>query len=265
MQSERFDHVSQSLTHRLSRRWLLRGATGASGAWALRSRSNSAAQFDDPNACRFMLEALTSSGPLAGTSYAGDLKLTISDSGSIDNGSYTDATGTVSAVVGQAVGHWISMLITLADGSSLSLRGVGDSPVDTCQAPLLGYFSGPNLADTGSWIALPDGSSNSEAPAQPTRASGSVQPAPPVATAAPAQCAPADCGLAFVQDPVSCECVCAPDTTPCAGNCCPAGSSCVNGACGCPDGTEQCGITCVPSCTQGFLDLDSCTCMEESA
>jgi hypothetical protein len=49
-----------------------------------------------------------------------------------------------------------------------------------------------------------------------------------------------------VRDPVSCQCVCPPATTPCgSGLCCPQGQICVQGQCrtACPQGTTPCGST----------------------
>jgi hypothetical protein len=255
MNAERFDTWSRARVQGITRRRLLRTVSAGSAGVALSRLTGASAQFGGATTCQYTMQMTTSHGPSTGTTYSGTLSLDIDDDGAIETGTFTPALATSQPVVGQANGHGLDLLISLPDGGVLSLTGSGTQPIDTCDAAIQGYFGGPAATDLGTWEAEPGESGASGSGSQGAQLGG--QPSQPV-------CPPAECGLAFVQDPVTCQCVCAPGLPPCGGNCCPAGSSCSEGICMCPGDAIQCGTSCVGPCgANQFVDYDTCLCTDE--
>lgn len=251
MKSDRFDEWSRDRARRLTRRQAL-GSAGLGGLGLAISHLWSGgpvrAQTGEPVTCRLMLEAVTSLGPATGTEYSVLLDLTIAADGAVDSGSFTSASGQTVAVTGQTNGRSIDLSIAMPDGGILTLTGVGDQEVSSCWGNALGYFSGPG-GDLGTWTLSAEGSTEAggEQPGGSGNSDGSsgggssgTGPEPTPATNCPQP------------------------SFPCGPNCCPAGGTCTDGVagfCACPGGTEQCGLSCVPSCAEGFLDLNTCQCV----
>ncbi len=253
MNAERFDAWARARAMSITRRRLLRTLPVGGAGVALSRLAGASAQFGGSTTCQYTLRMTTAHGPSSGTEYSGVLDLEIDDDGGIETGSFTPPLAPPQAIVGQASGHGVSLLMSLPDGGVLSLTGAGSRPIASCNASIHGSFGGPSTTDLGTWESAPT--------EQSVAGSGTQQGGQSSSQSA---CAPVNCGMAFVQDPVSCQCVCAPGLPPCGENCCPAGSSCVDGICMCPGDAIQCGTSCVGPCAPNqFVDFDTCTCMDE--
>lgn len=227
MDSKRFDNWTKNRALRLSRRNALRlaGFAGASTALAAKPLDSLA-----QTTCTLTLHGETIGGPSASTVYDGKLTYTIGANGSLTNATYTPTSGAPAQVNGTIVGRAIDLLIAIAPGKVLPLSGTIDKQSPTCPAAAAGVLTGPQLGDLGAWQATGSAATTTQ-PSAPIPSNGGNCQAPSFA---------------------------------CGPNCCPGGSTCTNttqGICACPNGTTQCGNSCVTNCPNGqTLDLDSCTC-----
>jgi len=256
MNRDRFDELSRNPARTLTRRQALRSAGAVAAAATAFAPTRGRAQLDGDSACRYEIELHISAGPSAPLENSVTLELPISASGAIDGGTFEDANGVTAEVIGQATGSALDLLISSPSGLTITLSGVGSGPISGCNARIKGIITGPSPGDIGTW--------NTKGDAEVTVNPPTPQSVQPPAGGSSAQCTPIDCGESFVQDPISCLCVCSSSTIACGQNCCPSGSACdqATGTCGCPAGTEQCGTNCVSGCgPDQFLDFDSCTCM----
>jgi hypothetical protein len=164
MESNHFDKLSKTLANRSSRRTAIRRAGVGGFAAALLGSAGTrrgAAQEATPTTgaghiCIASFEATVRQGPDAETSYAGTLALGIGPSGAIDEGVLVTDDGASIAVVGQANGHAINLLFTIADGQYLFGVGTAAGDLAECNGVLDGTmggpFVGPQAADGGDWI-----------------------------------------------------------------------------------------------------------------
>jgi hypothetical protein len=260
MDSRSFDNWTRARAVTANRRKLLGWSLTAGVAGALSRVLPASAQFDGASgSCTYDIE-LTSS-ITAGATATGSLEFELADGGAIDAGSLTLQGQAAVPVVGQATGPAVDLLASLADGTVLSLTGIGSGPIAECPDALNGYLANAGTGQLGTWTASSTGSSSPTPTPTPQSGSSSTQPS---GGGQSSNCPPTDCGSAFVLDQQSCQCVCAGGTVPCGANCCPSGSNCsdpIQGICGCPGGTTQCGTSCVPDCSgDEFLNLDTCQC-----
>jgi hypothetical protein len=154
------------LAHRSSRRTALRraGAGGvaaallgvAGGRVAAAQDATPAAAEEGGHICIAPFEATVRQGPDTGTSYVGTLALGISPSGAIDEGVMVLEDGTSISVVGQADGHAVNLLFTVAEGQYLFGVGTAEANLDDCHGALAGTmggpFVGPQPGESGDWI-----------------------------------------------------------------------------------------------------------------
>lgn len=238
MDASRFDTWTRARVTATSRRSLLGWPLTAGVAAALSRLQPAAAQSG--GTCTYTVTLTSSLDP--GSAVSGTLVIDIADDGAIDTGSLTLQGQAAASLVGQANGLAIDLLVSLDDGSIVSLSGVSESAIFGCSTPIFGSLANADAHQIGTWEATPGNSASSSAPAPP------APPAAPTSTPTPAAAAA----------PSSCE----PPKMICGQNCCPAGADCLDsGACQCPDGTEECGIACFPSCADGVTKLDPTTCL----
>ena len=106
--------------------------------------------------CIAQFEATVRQGPDAGTAYVGTLAIGIWPSGAIDEGVMAMDDGTSISVVGQAEGHAVNLLFTVADGQYLFGVGTSESNLADCNGVLEGtmggLFVGPQPGESGDWI-----------------------------------------------------------------------------------------------------------------
>jgi hypothetical protein len=171
MNPRRFDALTKALTTRTSRRaglpqvaaLALAAAVGAGGHRAAAQEATPAA-----GTCTLPLELVVRAGPDAGTAWRGRLTAQVDATGAL-TGTFAarhDAPGahvvnvtpvptavatTALPVLGQATGHAISLLVTVAPGQQVYGVGVLEQPLDQCRGAMGGPFVGPDPADTGSW------------------------------------------------------------------------------------------------------------------
>jgi len=232
MDPKRFDTWTRNRALRLSRRnaFKLAGATVAVAALPFRT-PNIAAQAT----CSWTLRAESVGGPSAPISYDGTLEFAVGPAGELDGATFTPTGGAPVPVTGIAVDRSVDFKIALPSSQTLVLTGASDQPVAICQGGSGGILSGPQPGDLGGWQA------NAGAGTTPQASSSSSAPA----------------------------LGCPPPQSRCGPNCCPGGADCsdtANGICACPDGSIQCGLSCVQLCPEGQdFDLDSCACIPESS
>lgn len=171
--------------------------------------------------CTLAVHGETIGGPSSPATYDGTLQFTIGQDGALTQASFTPAGGAPAPASGSLTGRAIDFELTLPGNQVIAFAGAGDQPIAICQGIAAGLFSGPQPGDIGGWQSTASSSGLSSAPS-----SGGGQ-------------STAGSGA----------------TSGSGGN---TGGS---GSTGCPNGTEQCGNNCVPSCSGGqSLDLDTCTC-----
>lgn len=235
MNAIRFDRWTRTRAAATNRRAFLGWSLAAGTVTALAPFRSTAAQSG--GTCTYSVN-LTSSTTV-GASVSGTLVIDIGGDGAIDTGSLTLQGQATASVVGQIQGPVLDLLAKLADGSLLSLMGVSESDVATCAEPIFGTLANANSDQLGTWLATPSTTSAGSSPVQPPPAWPSPTPKPAPASS-----------------------TCDPPKMVCGSNCCPAGADCLDsGACECPDGTEECGIACFPSCSDGVTALDPVTCL----
>jgi hypothetical protein len=117
-----------------------------------------AAQFGDQVHCSVSIYAEIVLGPGAGNALEGVLQLEIADGGAIDSGSL-DVGGQSYALVGQANGRTIRLLVEVENGQLVAFTGTAEQPLDLCTGTIYGQFGGPELANVGSWSGAAMGSS----------------------------------------------------------------------------------------------------------
>jgi hypothetical protein len=237
MDAKRFDIWTRTCAITANRRTLLGGSLAAGIAAALAPFEPASAQPD--GSCTYTITFTSALDPTSTVS--GALVIDIGNGGAVDTGSLTLSGQSPASVVGQATGPAIDLLAALADGTMLSLTGVSGADISGCSSPILGSLANADAKQIGAWTATP----GSSAPG-----AGPVQPPPAVLTSTPTPV------------PASATSACDPPKMVCGQNCCPAGADCLDtGACQCPVGTEECGIACFPSCTDGTpLDPATCVC-----
>jgi hypothetical protein len=234
MDPGRFDNWTRKHALRLSRRGALKlGGASAVAAVLPNDLQPIAAQ----TLCSWTIRARTAGGPSSATTFEGTLTFSIGSEGGLVDATFTPTAGSPVPVTGIATSRSIDFQIPLTSDGVLILAGTAGPPVELCQGAAAGVFSGPQPGDLGAW--------------QVDTASGSTGASQqPSGNAAPAL-------------------GCPPPQSLCGGNCCPGGAVCsdpVNGVCACPDGSIQCGITCVQICPEGQdIDLNSCSCISELA
>lgn len=233
MDSKRFDDWTRNRALRLTRRDALR-VLGAGGVVTVLPAS--AANVLAQGTCRLTVHAETAAGPSAPKTCDGILQFTLGPDGAFTQASFASTGGTAQPATGQITGRAIDLQITLSADRTLTLSGVADRPISTCQARAAGILSGPQPGDLGVWHASSDG-------AAPVTTSSQIS-----TNANPPPSGPS----------------CPAPSFPCGPSCCPSDAICADtnqGICICPDGTIQCGFRCVPGCPNGqTLDLDRCTC-----
>jgi hypothetical protein len=267
MDGDRFDRISRSIAEKSTRRQALfrlgKGGIGASilGLAGVRA---AAAQDGDTTTCQLNFSARFVTGPGEGSSLSGELTIAIGPEGAIDDGTFRSSQGATFDVVGQATGRSLDMLfINTEDDQRISLNGVAARDVELCRGGIRGTFGGPDVENLGTWratrpatdtvTATPEGGPGGPGGPEPTTVPGAP-------TATPTPCPTVDCGVTFVQDPVTCECVCPAPYDRCDDVCCFGGATCLGGnSCACPAGTEPCNEVCTTSCPSGQV-LDSTTC-----
>jgi hypothetical protein len=275
MDGNRFDALSRSLAETTSRRQTLRrfgaGGIGASllGFAGLR---NAAAQDNEDKTCKLQLVATVAVGPDKDDVFEGELTMVISPEGAIDDGSLKTNDGDEYELVGQATGRALNLRITVADGQYLSLTGTGQQDIILCRGGIDGTFGGPQTGDLGTWYAARRARNATPTPTSSSGSDGSSgdggdgggESGP---TPTPCDSTGIDCGVTFVLDPATCQCVCPQPYTRCGDSCCFGGAVCNDdGSCNCPDGTEPCQEVCTPSCPSGqYLDQNSCQCTSDTS
>jgi hypothetical protein len=169
MDGTRFDTISRTLAGRVSRRRAVGGAAGGGLAAALvgvgGGRGVARAAQGTPESeegtgtlsaglCLMPFEAAIRQGPNAGETYLGLLALDVSSDGAIDQGVFVTTEGDDLAVVGQATGRAISLMITVEDGRFLYGVGTAEQPVVACDGQMGGPLVGPEGGDTGDWAVV---------------------------------------------------------------------------------------------------------------
>lgn len=261
MDARRFDGFSKKLAKRSSRRRVLHafGGGGIGGTLLALAGLRATSAQDEPATCRFQLDATVAAGPSTGTTFTGELTLTLEPEGAIDAGEFAADDGTVYEVTGQAVGRALYLRIELGGDHVLALTGIAQRDVSLCRGRIDGTFSGPDVGDLGTWQAM-----RRRKQAAPTPVTGE-ETGDGGGGAAP--CAPQACGGTFIFDTSRCECVCPAPYERCGNVCCPSGSICTDhasGSCSCPGTFELCQDRCVPSCEFSTrLDPDTCQCIAQ--
>lgn len=169
MDVQRFDGFSRALAGRLSRRTVLRRAgqgglaaalvAGFGGKDAAAHTGNLAAQGQDltealDGVCLLPFEITVRQGPNEGQEYVGALALKVAADGAIDEGFFATVDGDGFAVVGQATGRAVSLLITFADGQYLYGVGAAEQAVAACAGEMGGPLVGPERGDLGDWAVV---------------------------------------------------------------------------------------------------------------
>jgi hypothetical protein len=153
MDGKSFDSWTRTRATATNRRKVL-GLSLTAGLAAAASRLHPAsAQFGGGGSgtCTYKVSLTSSLDPSA--SVSGSLVIDIGDDGAIDTGSLTLTGQAQSSVVGQANGRAIDLLVSLSDGTTLSLTGVGTSDISSCQASILGPLANPDTGQIGTWQA----------------------------------------------------------------------------------------------------------------
>jgi hypothetical protein len=240
---------------------------GVAGVRAVAAQDD---EDEEEKICSLTLVATVAVGPDKDEVYEGKLRMVIGPEGTIDDGTLETEEGDEYELVGQATGRALNLRITIADERYLSLTGTGQQDIVLCRGSIDGTFGGPRTGDLGTWYAARQ-KRKEEPTVTPTNESGGgnggdnsnhVSPTP-------TPCDPdgVDCGVTFVVDPHSCECVCPQPYHRCGDVCCYGGSVCHdNGSCSCPEGMEPCKDVCTQSCSSGYyLDPNSCQCTTEAS
>lgn len=300
MDDHRFDTLARGLAAPTSRRAALRGLAAGGVLGALGLTRVAVAEPATGAICTLAFSGSVRLGPSAGQILApgssqpgaltGRISIAPSGSGAIEGGILTLADGKQLPVVGHATGRSLSLRIGAGDSRPLVAVGVGERLLTDCAGAFDGLLTGPQAGDLGDWhaTAVRQGGSaetsaggataggaasaggaartGGAAPTVAPPANSAPQPTqePAGATQTPAACAK-DCGVTFVLDPATCECVCPGVSVKCGEVCCPRGSTCdaATSACACPAGTEICQETCTPSCPTGqAMDPQQCICTD---
>ncbi len=137
MDSNRFDALSRAFADRTSRRTALRrfGLVGLGSAALASAGPTDSAMAADTAVCVLALTAPVATVPDKGTSYNGDLSLTIGSTGAIDEASLKLANGKTHNAVGQATGRTLNLRIDLGGGKNVDAerdRCAGPNPLPWC-------------------------------------------------------------------------------------------------------------------------------------
>jgi predicted ester cyclase len=117
-----------------------------------------------PTVCSSQFEATVHSGPSAGLSLNGNLRLVVKEDGSLD-GQLTLADGSKVSTTGQATGKAINLMLTTTDNQQLFGVGTASAPISLCSGVLGGPFVGPLPGDSGDWVIEPIEGGTEEPPA----------------------------------------------------------------------------------------------------
>jgi hypothetical protein len=231
MDANRFDDWARKRAKRLSRRDAIRLA-GAGGAAATMPAIGRHALAQ--STCSLSIHAETAGGPSAPAIYDGTLQFSLVANGALTQATFSPISGASQTVTGQITGRAIDFQIALSGNQLLSLSGVADQPLSSCQASAAGMLSGPQPGDLGAWQATPAASSPT-VPATSSQgsagtSSGSTNSCPAGQTLCNAACIdtstdPNNCG--------SCGTIC--DSGQCSGGICGNSTTCT------PDG-EVCRV-----------------------
>lgn len=178
MDSKKFDSWTRTRAAASNRRTFLGLSLGAGVAAGISRVLPVSAQFGQGGTCTYQI-SLTSS-LTTGVTASGSLAVDIGQDGAIDTGSLTLTGQAPASVVGQATGRAIDLLVSLTDGTTLSLTGVGAENISGCGGPILGVMSNPDTGQVGTWQTQASGSGSSSggsttapAPASGQSSSGS--------------------------------------------------------------------------------------------
>jgi hypothetical protein len=152
MDGNRFDSWTRTRATVSNRRTMLGWSLTAGIAAALTRLQPANAQFGGGGgngSCTYNVTLTSSLDP--STSITGSLAIDIGDGGAIDTGSLTLTGQAQASVVGQATGRAIDLLVSLSDGTTLSLTGVGGSDISSCNASILGSLANPDTGQIGTW------------------------------------------------------------------------------------------------------------------
>lgn len=261
MDSKRFDSWTRNRALRLSRRNALK-LMGAGGAAAALPAVASDALAQGP--CSLTIHGQTDGGPSAGATYDGTLQFSIGSDGALTQATFTQSGGGSQSVTGRAVGRAIDFEVSLGGNQMLTFSGAASQPLSACQGAAAGTLDGPQPGDLGAWqtTGISGGSGSSSSSGGQT-SSGSTSGSGSSGSSSSGSGSGSGSGNGGGGGGSTLNCP-APQTA-CGPNCCPGFGVCLDanqGICACPDGSIQCGFTCVQDCTDEneFLNLDTCQC-----
>jgi len=155
MDDNRFDRWTRTRATSANRRSLLGWSLIAGVAAAASRLQPAAAQFGNGGACNYSVTLVSSL--TAGATATGTITFEVGQDGAIDTGSLTLTGQAAASVTGQATGSSIDLLVSLADGTLLSLTGVASAPISACGGPIVGFLANPGTGQLGTWEATASG------------------------------------------------------------------------------------------------------------
>lgn len=170
MDGNAFDTWTRTRAAVSNRRTVLGWSLTAGIAAAVSRLQPAGAQFGGGGAGSCTYQVTLNSSLDASSSVTGSLVIDVGDDGAIDTGSLTLSGQPQAAVVGQATGPAIDLLVSLSDGTTLSLTGVSSAPVSGCTGSIFGVLANPDTGQIGTWQTASGSGSGS----------GSGSTAPPI-------------------------------------------------------------------------------------
>ncbi len=156
MDGNHFDRWTRARATTANRRSLLGWSLTAGVAAAIARFQPAAAQFGNGGSCTYSVTLVSSL--TAGATATGTLVFEVGQDGVIDSGTLTLTGQAPASVTGQATGAAIDLLVSLPDGTLLSLTGVASAPIGTCGGPIVGFLANPGTGQLGTWEATGSGS-----------------------------------------------------------------------------------------------------------
>lgn len=267
MESNKFDRFSRVLARRSSRRQMTR-IVGAGGVGMLVSSrvglDRAAAQIAE-SVCRIEVNAAVVVGNDPGRDWSGEIELRMRSDGSIESGVLHAQGGNAIEVVGEQLGHSLSLRAGAGGDAPTVFAGIGRMPIEQCAGAVDGTFADTKSGELGIWTGRFIGRASEDS--KPAGEGAIV--ATPAGTALGSACGePLSCPDEWMWDEAACACVCQFGLAECGDTCCPEGTICgASGECVCrTPGDERCGGECFSPCTGiTFRNPETCNCEDPCA